>query len=166
MEIENSVAIITGGASGLGEATVRSLHSKNCIVCIFDNNIEKGLKLYEDRRAPEVAALTKMMVFGYPYQYNHMPFKNKLFLMNFAIRLVLSKALPWIIAPPAFLQLQTHTNSYSTIVARARRTTILMTATVGGLAHTIMSRFFTKFTPLVYLLCGAMVLRELWLISM
>merc|ERR1712054_697267 len=41
-----------------------------------DNNIEKGLKLYEDRRAPEVAALTKMMVFGYPYQYNHMPFKN------------------------------------------------------------------------------------------
>ena len=42
MEIENSVAIITGGASGLGEATVRSLNSKNCKVCIFDNNIEKG----------------------------------------------------------------------------------------------------------------------------
>ena len=48
MEIENSVAIITGGASGLGEATVRSLHSKNCIVCIFDNNIEKGVAIAEE----------------------------------------------------------------------------------------------------------------------
>ena len=48
MEIENSVAIITGGASGLGEATVRSLHSKKCKVCIFDNNIEKGVAIAEE----------------------------------------------------------------------------------------------------------------------
>ena len=48
MEIENSVAIITGGASGLGEATVRSLHSKNCKVCIFDTNTEKGMAISKE----------------------------------------------------------------------------------------------------------------------
>ena len=132
-----------------------------------NNDIDKGLKLYEDRRAPEIAALTKMMVFGYPYQYNHMPFKNKLFLLNFAARLVLSKAIPWLIAPPAFLQLQTHTNTYTSIMAKVRRTTMLLTAVVTTLTSTVMKRFFPKSSPiLVYVMAGTVFLRELWLISM
>ena len=42
MNLENSVAIITGGASGLGEATVRKFHLKGCHVCIFDSDSNKG----------------------------------------------------------------------------------------------------------------------------
>ena len=41
MELKNSVSIITGGSSGLGEATVRKFHSLGSKVCIFDCDNEK-----------------------------------------------------------------------------------------------------------------------------
>jgi NAD(P)-dependent dehydrogenase (short-subunit alcohol dehydrogenase family) len=42
MEIEGSSALVLGGASGLGEATVRRLHSGGATVTIADVNAEKG----------------------------------------------------------------------------------------------------------------------------
>jgi NAD(P)-dependent dehydrogenase (short-subunit alcohol dehydrogenase family) len=40
-----TTAIITGGASGLGEAVARNLASSGAKVCLFDLNAEKGLAL-------------------------------------------------------------------------------------------------------------------------
>jgi NAD(P)-dependent dehydrogenase (short-subunit alcohol dehydrogenase family) len=45
MRIESSSAIVVGGASGLGEATVRALHAKGAITTIADVNAEKGQAL-------------------------------------------------------------------------------------------------------------------------
>jgi 3-hydroxyacyl-CoA dehydrogenase / 3-hydroxy-2-methylbutyryl-CoA dehydrogenase len=45
MEIKNGVAVVTGGASGLGEATVRYLLSKGAKVSILDFAQERGDKL-------------------------------------------------------------------------------------------------------------------------
>jgi 3-hydroxyacyl-CoA dehydrogenase / 3-hydroxy-2-methylbutyryl-CoA dehydrogenase len=45
MEIEGSSAIVVGGASGLGEATARALHSLGAVVTIADVNAEKGAAL-------------------------------------------------------------------------------------------------------------------------
>jgi NAD(P)-dependent dehydrogenase (short-subunit alcohol dehydrogenase family) len=42
MEIEGSSAIVVGGASGLGEATVRRLHERGALVTIADVNAERG----------------------------------------------------------------------------------------------------------------------------
>jgi NAD(P)-dependent dehydrogenase (short-subunit alcohol dehydrogenase family) len=42
MEIAGKVAVITGGASGLGEATVRRLTRMGAKVAIFDMNAERG----------------------------------------------------------------------------------------------------------------------------
>jgi NAD(P)-dependent dehydrogenase (short-subunit alcohol dehydrogenase family) len=42
MQFEGSSAIVVGGASGLGEATVRALHERGAIVTIADVNAEKG----------------------------------------------------------------------------------------------------------------------------
>ena len=43
MKLNNSVAaVVTGGASGLGEATARSLAAHGVKVAIFDFNAEKG----------------------------------------------------------------------------------------------------------------------------
>jgi len=42
MKLENSLAIVTGGASGLGEATVRHIISRGGKAAIFDLNGEKG----------------------------------------------------------------------------------------------------------------------------
>jgi NAD(P)-dependent dehydrogenase (short-subunit alcohol dehydrogenase family) len=42
MRIEGSSAIVVGGASGLGAATVRQLHGQGAVVTIADVNAEKG----------------------------------------------------------------------------------------------------------------------------
>lgn len=48
MKIENSVAVVTGGASGLGEATVRNIISKGGKAVILDLAEEKGNKMVEE----------------------------------------------------------------------------------------------------------------------
>lgn len=45
MNIHNKVAIVTGGASGLGEATTRNLVSKGAKVLVMDLNMERGKAL-------------------------------------------------------------------------------------------------------------------------
>lgn len=42
MQIQDSVFIVTGGASGLGEATVRNLHAGGAKVVIADVGVDKG----------------------------------------------------------------------------------------------------------------------------
>jgi NAD(P)-dependent dehydrogenase (short-subunit alcohol dehydrogenase family) len=48
MEIEGAAAIVVGGASGLGEATVRALHSRGAQITIADVNAEKGQALADE----------------------------------------------------------------------------------------------------------------------
>jgi NAD(P)-dependent dehydrogenase (short-subunit alcohol dehydrogenase family) len=45
MQIEDSSAIVVGGASGLGEATVCRLHAGGAVVTVADVNAEKGASL-------------------------------------------------------------------------------------------------------------------------
>ncbi len=45
MKISGKVAVVTGGASGLGEATVRRYQSLGAKVAIFDLNDERGTRL-------------------------------------------------------------------------------------------------------------------------
>ena len=42
MDLENSAAVVTGGASGLGAATARALAAKGAKVAIFDLQADKG----------------------------------------------------------------------------------------------------------------------------
>ena len=48
MDINGKVAVITGGASGLGEATVRRLHGMGARISIFDLQEDKGKALAEE----------------------------------------------------------------------------------------------------------------------
>lgn len=48
MEMDRVTAIVTGGASGLGEATVRRILEKGGKAAIFDLNEEKAAKLIEE----------------------------------------------------------------------------------------------------------------------
>ena len=48
MNIEGSGALVSGGASGLGEATVRALHARGAIVTVADVNAEKGQALADE----------------------------------------------------------------------------------------------------------------------
>jgi 3-hydroxyacyl-CoA dehydrogenase / 3-hydroxy-2-methylbutyryl-CoA dehydrogenase len=48
MQIEKAGALVSGGASGLGEATTRRLHEHGAVVTIADVNEEKGATLAEE----------------------------------------------------------------------------------------------------------------------
>ncbi len=48
MELKGIAAVVTGGASGLGEATARMLASKGAKVAVFDLNAEQGKKTAAD----------------------------------------------------------------------------------------------------------------------
>ena len=45
MKIEGTAAVVTGGASGLGEATARELAARGAKVAIFDRDADKGEKV-------------------------------------------------------------------------------------------------------------------------
>ena len=55
MEINGKVAIVTGGASGLGQATVEAYVAKGAKVAIFDLNEERANTVIEDLGADKVA---------------------------------------------------------------------------------------------------------------
>jgi NAD(P)-dependent dehydrogenase (short-subunit alcohol dehydrogenase family) len=48
MQIEQAGALVSGGASGLGEATARRLHEHGAVVTIADVNEEKGTALADE----------------------------------------------------------------------------------------------------------------------
>ncbi len=48
MQIDGAAAIVAGGASGLGEATVRALAGRGAVVTIADVNAEKGQALAQE----------------------------------------------------------------------------------------------------------------------
>ena len=48
MEINGTGALVSGGASGLGEATVRALAAKGAVVTIFDRDESKASALAEE----------------------------------------------------------------------------------------------------------------------
>ena len=55
MDINGKVAIVTGGASGLGQATVEAYVAKGAKVAIFDLNEERANTVIEDLGADNVA---------------------------------------------------------------------------------------------------------------
>ncbi|CAA0090096.1 putative oxidoreductase [Zhongshania aliphaticivorans] len=55
MDIKDKVAIVTGGASGLGEGTVRAYVAKGGKVAIFDMNAERGAVIVEELGADNVS---------------------------------------------------------------------------------------------------------------
>ena len=42
MDIKGSAAVVTGAASGLGEATARALAARGAKVAVFDRDVERG----------------------------------------------------------------------------------------------------------------------------
>ena len=55
MDIKDKVAVVTGGASGLGAATVRAYVERGAKVAIFDMNEDAGTALAKELGADNVA---------------------------------------------------------------------------------------------------------------
>jgi NAD(P)-dependent dehydrogenase (short-subunit alcohol dehydrogenase family) len=55
MQLEGNVALVTGGASGLGEATVRHLHAAGAQVVLFDRDEQRANVIASELKIPSVA---------------------------------------------------------------------------------------------------------------
>ena len=88
--------------------------------------ISDALPLFESLRSPDMKPLIRLVQTAYPWQYNQDILGKRLWRINFFIRLLLSKILPFIFAPPAFMLIQNHQLSYREIWRIAQRTTIFI----------------------------------------
>ncbi len=93
-----------------------------------EDNLSQGLPIYQNKRQDDIKALIRLVQISYPWQYNQDPWQTKLWSVNFFIRLLLSRFLPFMFSPHSFVLIQNHNLSYSEILAKSNRnTTILLT---------------------------------------
>ena len=95
------------------------------------DNLSQALPRYENLRQPNIKALIRLVQISYPWQYNQDPLQKRLWSINFFIRLLLSRALPFLFNPHSFLLIQNHELSYPEILAKSNRTTQLLYFVVG-----------------------------------
>lgn len=110
------------------------------------DDLSSAMPLYETLRLPDVKPLVRLAQIAFPWQYNQDPWRGALWGVNFFLRLVLSRLLPFGFSPPAFFLIQNHRLSYKEILGKAQRTTDLL------------------YTLGLLLICGLLVLgfREHW----
>lgn len=92
-------------------------------LCQSHDDLSLALPLYESLRLPDVKAVVRLAQTAYPWQYNQDRLGKRLWSINFFMRLLLSRLLPYIFNPPAFLLIQNHQLSYQAIWRKAQRTT-------------------------------------------
>lgn len=111
-----------------------------------NDNVDSALRQYEQDRLPQAQALVRIMQFGAPYQYKQSALREKLWTANFLFRLLLSKALPFLFAQPAFLMVQDHTVPYTTILSQTHSSTskivLLMSLLTTIISHKYVNANF------------------------
>ncbi|NES20010.1 MAG: FAD-dependent monooxygenase [Symploca sp. SIO3E6] len=101
------------------------------------DNLSEALPRYEKLRQPEIKALIRLAQTSYPWQYNQDPLRKRLWSLNFFLRLLLSRGLPFLFNPHSFLLIQNHQLSYSEILVKSNSTTKLL-GILGGLIVLIL----------------------------
>ncbi|MBD0344541.1 MAG: FAD-dependent monooxygenase, partial [Coleofasciculus sp. Co-bin14] len=95
----------------------------NEVLSKSDDDLDRALPLYESERLPDVKALVRLAQVAFPWQYNQAPLRTALWSINFFLRLLLSRLLPYVFNPPAFFLIQNHQLSYQEILVKVQRTT-------------------------------------------
>jgi len=105
------------------------------------DDIDRSLPSYQDIRQPDIQALVRLVQISYPWQYNQDPLQNKIWGVNFLIRLGLSRLLPFIFSPHSIMLIQNHELSYSEILAKSNRTTQLLSILGGAIVLILLTVF-------------------------
>jgi len=101
--------------------------------------LKEALQRYQALRAPEAEAVARIAQVGAPYQYNQSRVREKIFMLGFALRTVLSVVaakvgLGKVITEPAVMQIRAGRQRYSRVWKRAQRTTAACVAAAAALA--------------------------------
>jgi kynurenine 3-monooxygenase len=91
-----------------------------------NDNISQALPVYESLRLKDIKPLIRLAQTAFPWQYNQAPLSKLLWSINFFLRLLLNRVLPFIFSPPAFFLIQNYQLSYQEIWDKAQRTTQIL----------------------------------------
>ncbi|MEM8917403.1 MAG: NAD(P)/FAD-dependent oxidoreductase [Pseudomonadota bacterium] len=90
------------------------------------NNLEAVCCTYEGQRLPNNASLTRLVQTVAPYQYNHMPWHFRKWILAFMIQHGLNKIMPWLIDKPTFLLTQNHNVDFVEIERRQKKSRLTL----------------------------------------
>lgn len=98
-----------------------------------ETGISEAAARFEEARLPEVRALVRLVRKVFPYQYNHVPWRLKLFMAKFLAQLGLSKLSLGLIDEPGFRLCQDERLSYTEVEKRIRRAELTFYALLATL---------------------------------
>lgn len=110
-----------------------------------NDDLERALPLYESLRSPDVKALIRLAQTAFPWQYNQDRLGRGLWSINFFLRLVLNRILPFIFNPPSFFLIQNHSLSYQQIWKKAQQTTRIIYFLIVAIAIILLGLIFQEF---------------------
>jgi kynurenine 3-monooxygenase len=99
----------------------------NQVLAENQDNLTRSLPDYDAVRSPDVEALVRLVQIAAPWQYNQAPLRTRLWLLGSVIRLGLSKLLPAVSPPIAFL-VRNPQWSYREIWLKEQRTFRILSA--------------------------------------
>ncbi|MEH2392507.1 MAG: NAD(P)/FAD-dependent oxidoreductase [Nostoc sp.] len=114
-------------------SALEDIYQIHGILAATEDNLSQALPRYQSLRQPDIKALIRLAQISYPWQYNQDLIQKRLCNLNFFLRLLLNRLLPFLFNPHSFLLIQNHELSYSEILAKSNRTTQVLTI-LGGLA--------------------------------
>lgn len=106
-------------------AALEDVFVLNQVLAENDDDLTRSLPCYEAVRSPDVEALVRLAQIAAPWQYNQAPLRAQLWMIGYMIRFGLSKVLPFVSPPAAFL-IRNHQLSYQEIWLSERRTTRIL----------------------------------------
>jgi len=110
---------------GLGVNTAfEDLYILNQQLDDAESDLALAGRTFEERRLPENMALVKMVQKTFPYQYNHVPWRLKAWMVKFTIQLGLNKISGGLIPEPGFLLTQRHKMNFVEMNARREKSDI------------------------------------------
>ena len=112
------------------------------------DNLSQALPRYEKLRQPDIKALIRLVQISYPWQYNQDILQKRLWSINFFLRFLLSRFLPFVFSPHSFLLIQNHELSYSEILTKSNKNTQSL-GILGGLVLLISFMVIIKSVLLV-----------------
>lgn len=88
-----------------------------------NNHLGQACQQYEAQRVPESAALVKLVQTVHPYQYGQNPLRLKLWIVRFALQLLMHKVSFGWVEMPGFMLSQRHKMPFTEMLQRFKRGT-------------------------------------------
>ncbi|MER3434230.1 MAG: FAD-binding monooxygenase [Leptolyngbya sp. ERB_1_1] len=101
-------------------AALEDVFVLNETLCQSQDDLAQALPRYETIRARDASAVVRLAQIAAPWQYNQNRLRARLWMIQFLLRLSISRLFP-VINPPAFFLLQNHQLSYQEIWNREQR---------------------------------------------